>query len=334
MTYNTFVVDEGTVTTPAGAGGNSLSDDKKAWQNGVHKNRAVRILSGQGAGQVAFVQDNSRDSMIIRGGWLKPIAAGDTYAIMNADFMQMLRDVFGGGSDINAGNPLQVYDPKVFGALSSLVLVGTVTSVPAANKFTIPTLAGQGANKFIGANPWWVSVLWKGTGTGGAPQGEQQQVTAYDTATGTFTTNAFTVAVAANDVIAILHPDLVNTPVKTKATTIDLNQAAGTYDLFTGMLQPVIVDKLIIRMSGGAAGGALTSISIQTDDVTPQTFITNVQGGIGNLTDENQLFSTDPIYLAVGKKIQLTINGGATGAATVCDVIAESRAVVSGGYLA
>ncbi len=84
MAYETAVVDDGTVTTPMVTGGNSLSDATKAWQNGVHKNRIVRILSGQGAGQVAFIVDNSRDSLIIQGGWLKAIAAGDTYAIINA----------------------------------------------------------------------------------------------------------------------------------------------------------------------------------------------------------------------------------------------------------
>jgi len=40
------------------------------------------------------------------------------------------------------------------------------------------------------------------------------------------------------------------------------------------------------------------------------------------------------VTVKVGKKIQLTIAGGAADAATVCDVIAEYRAVVSGGYLA
>jgi hypothetical protein len=119
------------------------------------------------------------------------------------------------------------------------------------------------------------------------------------------------------------------------ATTIDLNQAAGTYDLFTGTTQDVVVEKLVIRMPNAAAGGALTSISIQTDDATPQVFISPDQGAVGNLTAENQLAYTGVILIdaGTGAKIRLTIAGGATGGAYVCDVVAEYRAVISGGSL-
>lgn len=121
-----------------------------------------------------------------------------------------------------------------------------------------------------------------------------------------------------------------------KATTIDLNQVAGTYDLFTGTTQDVVVERLVIRMSGGAAGGALTSISIQTDDATPIILIDAVAGAVANLTNEAQLAWTGAALLDAGTsaKIRLTIAGGATGFACVCDVIAECRAVVSSGYLA
>ncbi|GAI96078.1 unnamed protein product, partial [marine sediment metagenome] len=49
---------------------------------------------------------------------------------------------------------------------------------------------------------------------------------------------------------------------------------------------------------------------------------------------EAQLGYTGVIMIKVGKKIQLTIAGGAADNPTVCDVIAEYRAVASGGYLA
>lgn len=119
-----------------------------------------------------------------------------------------------------------------------------------------------------------------------------------------------------------------------KATTIDLNQAAATYDLLTGTTQDVLAEKLIIRMSGGAIGGALTSISIQTDDTTPQVFISAANGVVANLTDQNQLGYDGVILIKAGKKIRLTIAGGAAGVARVCDVVVLYSAVVSGGYLA
>ena len=120
------------------------------------------------------------------------------------------------------------------------------------------------------------------------------------------------------------------------ATTIDLNQGVGTYVLFTGTTQDVVVEKLVIRMSGAAAGGALTSISIQTDDATPIVFIDVVTGAVANLTNEAQLAWTGAALIdaGTGATIGLTIAGGATGFACVCDVVAEYRAVVAGGNLA
>ncbi|GAH82352.1 unnamed protein product, partial [marine sediment metagenome] len=121
------------------------------------------------------------------------------------------------------------------------------------------------------------------------------------------------------------------------ATTIDLNQGVGAKDLFTGTTQDVIVEGLVIRMPNDIAAGALTSISIHTDDATPLVFITAAEGAVANLVAEAQLSwaPADGICLLVaGKKIQLTIGGGAEGAAYVCKVVAKYRAVVSGGYLA
>ena len=121
-----------------------------------------------------------------------------------------------------------------------------------------------------------------------------------------------------------------------KATTIDLQQAAGTYDLFTGMAQDVVVEKLLIRLPNIDVSNDtdITSISIQTNDATSQEFISATSGAKDKLTADAQLGYTGVIMIKAGKKIQLTIAGGAADVATVCDVIAEYRAVASGGYLA
>jgi len=121
-----------------------------------------------------------------------------------------------------------------------------------------------------------------------------------------------------------------------KATTIDLGQAAGTYDLFTATTQDVVVEKLVIRMSGGTlVGSNLTSILIQTDDATSIVLINATDGAVANLTDEAQLAWTGAVLLdaGTGAKIRLTIAGGAATAAKVCDVVCHCRAVVSGGLL-
>jgi hypothetical protein len=50
-------------------------------------------------------------------------------------------------------------------------------------------------------------------GVDAAPQSEQQPITAYDTATGIFTTAAYTVAVAAGDEVVLINPNLANAAV-------------------------------------------------------------------------------------------------------------------------
>jgi len=118
-------------------------------------------------------------------------------------------------------------------------------------------------------------------------------------------------------------------------TTIDLNQVAATYLLFTGTTQSVLIEKLIFRMPNvDISGGALTSISIQTDDVTPAVIINDASEGIlANLTEEATLSWTGALLIPIGTLIQLTIAGGTAGTACACDIVAESRAVVDGGYL-
>ena len=123
---------------------------------------------------------------------------------------------------------------------------------------------------------------------------------------------------------------------QTKATTIDLQQAAASYDLFTGTTQDVMLEKLVIRLPNVDVSddATITSITIQTDDVTPQVIIDATAGDVAKLTAEAQLAWTGAILIKVGTKIQLTIAGGAADDPTVCDVVAEFRAVAGGGYLA
>ncbi len=136
------------------------------------------------------------------------------------------------------------------------------------------------------------------------------------------------------DQIEVLVAEKVMGRAQLAATTIDLNQAAASYDLFTGTDQVVILESLNIKMPTGAAGGALTSISIQTDDATPGVIISAVDGVVANLTSEADLGWTGTLYITVGTKIRLTIGGGAEGGAYVCNVTAKYRAVVDGGNLA
>ena len=121
---------------------------------------------------------------------------------------------------------------------------------------------------------------------------------------------------------------------QTTTTTIDLDQAAATYTLLTGTTQALTLEKLTFRVPNvDISGGALTSISIHTDDVTPAVIFNVADGDLANLTQEASLGWTGALPIPVGTIIQLTIAGGAGGVACVSNVVAQYRADVVGGVL-
>jgi len=121
-----------------------------------------------------------------------------------------------------------------------------------------------------------------------------------------------------------------------KSTTINLQQAANTYDLFTGTTQDILLTRLVFALPAVNVSDDIniTSISIQTNDATPQVIISAVSGAKVNLTSSAQLSWVGAILLTATKKIQLTIAGGAADAATVCKVTTEYIPITAGGYLA
>ena len=128
---------------------------------------------------------------------------------------------------------------------------------------------------------------------------------------------------------------LLLTNTQTATTTEDLNQAAGTYDLLTGTTQPVMLETLSFKMPDvDISGGSLTSITIQTDDTTPQVVFNSGDGALANLTQEAELSFTGAIRINVGTKLQLTIAGGAAGTACAATITAGYKAIVAGGTLA
>lgn len=132
-----LAVDSGMVSVSVPKGSNTLTDTTKDWTNGVHKNRLVKIVGAAvaGAGQLAVIADNSRNTLVIKGSWPRAVGAGAAYVILEKDLAQILRDVLGGGSDISAVNPLQVYDPL----LELSPLPGTFAYLDAGGEQTIFT---------------------------------------------------------------------------------------------------------------------------------------------------------------------------------------------------
>ena len=103
-----LAVDSGIVTTTVAAGANTLADSTKKWLGNVHRNRLIKIITGVGAGQSAFISANSPNGLVINGKWVEEIRAGATYIIVGVDDVQALADALGGGTVISATNPLPV----------------------------------------------------------------------------------------------------------------------------------------------------------------------------------------------------------------------------------
>lgn len=111
-----LAIDSGVVTGTVLVGGNALPDNTKNWATNIHTNRLVKIIRGAGAGQQGVIASNSAQVLIIKQAWAAPLDPSSVYVILDKDLAQILRDVFGGGSDISATNPLEVHDPKVGGS--------------------------------------------------------------------------------------------------------------------------------------------------------------------------------------------------------------------------
>jgi len=140
-----LAVDTGKVTTPAAVGSNILQDATKNWPVNIHRNRLVKIIRGAGAGQTMAIDGNMDKSLVLRQSCVVSLDTTSVYVIIDVDFAQVLRDVLGGGANISAANPLQVYDPAKVNLLpfwSDPAAKITITNVGADINFPDIVVAG------------------------------------------------------------------------------------------------------------------------------------------------------------------------------------------------
>ena len=217
-------------------------------------------------------------------------------------------------------------------AFALLLHEGTTTSNGNVGKTTLVDSSLIGENDFL-SNYNIIEII------SGDARLETRAITSFSTITGEITVeSAFSAQILSGIGYRVFALKSANTTgagtIQIATTTIDLNQVVGDYTLFTGTTQDVLVESLVIRMPDIQAAGALTSISIQTNDTTPIVFISSALGAVANLSEQAQLSSAVPIVIATGQNIQLTIAGGAHGVAYVCDVIVIYKAIVARGTLA
>ena len=142
------------------------------------------------------------------------------------------------------------------------------------------------------------------------------------------------IAAIKGDTAALLAVTRAGNP-QVKAATVDTHLASPR-TAATCATQEVIIDSIIFSPHNAlsADGGAFTGISIETDDTTVQTLVSQANGVKANLTAYAQIAWTGSIRLRVGKKITVTTYGAVTTAnPSTCDVWITYHAVVDGGTL-
>lgn len=140
------IVDSGRVTSPAPAGTNVLSDSSKSWGVNIHRNRLVRIIRGRGAGQAYPIESNSTSALVIQGSWLHALDTTSEYAVLSTDLAQILRSVFGDGSNVDL--------PTEFDQLKAALALALEASVDSG-------MATGGSNTtIVDTNKNWEPGMW------------------------------------------------------------------------------------------------------------------------------------------------------------------------------
>jgi hypothetical protein len=117
---------------------------------------------------------------------------------------------------------------------------------------------------------------------------------------------------------------------KTKVFTMNLAQAANTYDLCT-CTGGVLIDT--VQIFGAVVGATFTAVTMQTSNTVPEEILSAAEGAVANIVAGKNIKSfTTKFYLATTKKIQYTISGS-TGTGS-CSIIVTYRPCINGAEIA
>lgn len=117
--------------------------------------------------------------------------------------------------------------------------------------------------------------------------------------------------------------------------TVNLQQAAGNYTLFTAVAGTVYVERfsLVLPNVNCADDATITSIAVVSDTAAVITLLSAAAGAKANLVANAAFAFSSPFALPVGKLIRLVIAGGAADASTLCTLSVRYQAVTPGAYL-
>lgn len=142
--------------------------------------------------------------------------------------------------------------------IGGMAYIGTVVSSADTTHFVSTDLAGF-ENSFFNTD-WYLKVIYDAGGAAAAPEGEIVDITAYTSATGTFTMAA-TTQLAAGDIVMVIRRELLSTysvamPATPVANSLASFVASGGTALGTNLAaSKSIVDALGFNGSAFVAGG-------------------------------------------------------------------------------
>ena len=156
----------------------------------------IKVLDGPAAGQVRIVASHIGATITVAAAFTN--AAGVAQQIAAGTRFVILSIAGGGGASPAPPSPgiglwmFGVCDPGMAASLNTLVLTNLA-----------------GFNNDIFNNEFWIQVIHNASAPGTAPEREIRRVTDYVGATGTFTTDAFSANVEANDLVCVFHESIM-----------------------------------------------------------------------------------------------------------------------------
>ncbi len=126
----------------------------------------------------------------------------------------------------------------------------------------------------------------------------------------------------------VYAPVLDTALIKTKVFTLNLAQAAATYDLLAcNAGGGVMIES--VQFFGTVVGATFTAVTCQSNNTVPEELLSAAEGAVVNIVAGKNIknYST-PFYLAASKKLQYTISGS-TGTGTVLAIV-KYRPTVAG----
>ena len=200
----------GITTSDGAADGTTLVDSNLIGKNDFITEKTIVITSGdaqyEDKGAASF--NNVNGNITLQGtGFSAQIKAGTIYRVLNISSVEIdvanMDAKIGTAADPAGTTTLFAWLAKLLAHGGGLVHYGKVTQVDDSTHFRAASLTGFGDAYF--ANNYRAYVVRDAAGGGAAPQGEMRPCSAYDSTAGIFTHTAFSVSLAVDDEVLLLH---------------------------------------------------------------------------------------------------------------------------------